>query len=97
MVRIRMNRMGRKNHPFYRIGVYNSLTRRDGKCIENLGWYDPFATTPEKQLSIRLDRAAYWLSVGAQPSPKTGVLLKKAGAASQPAGAASQPVATKTS
>jgi small subunit ribosomal protein S16 len=84
-VRIRMNRMGRTNHPFYRIGVYHAQTRRDGKCIENLGWYDPYATTPEKQLSVDLDRSKYWLSVGAQASPKVAVLLKKAGVcAAQP-------------
>lgn len=78
-VRIRMNRMGRTNHPFYRIGVYHSQTRRDGKCIENLGWYDPFANVPEKKLSVDLARSQYWLSVGAQPSPKVAVLLKQAG------------------
>lgn len=78
-VRIRLTRLGRTNHAFFRIGVYDSKTARDGKCLENLGWYDPHGKTPEKTLSIDLARTAYWMSVGALPTPKTATLLKKAG------------------
>lgn len=78
-VRIRMTRIGRKNRAFFRIGVYDSRTRRNGRCLENLGWLDPFATTQEKQLSLDLARTKHWLSLGAQPSPKAKVVLKQAG------------------
>lgn len=78
-VRIRMSRIGRKNRPFFRIGIYESRTRRNGICLENLGWYDPIAEIPEKQLSINLERINYWRSVGALPTPKVAALLKRAG------------------
>jgi len=78
-VRIRMTRMGRKDHPFYRIGAYDSRTPRDGRAIESLGWYDPFKEKPEEQLRVNIERVEYWISVGAQPTLKTKPLLKKAG------------------
>lgn len=68
MVRIRLQRMGRTHRPFYRIQVTDSRRRRDGAAIEQLGWYDPVAKDPAKQLSLNEDRVKYWLSVGAQPS-----------------------------
>ena len=77
-VRIRMTRVGRKHRPFYRIGAYDSRTPRNGKCIDKLGWYDPLLDA-EKQFVIDIERANHWLSVGAQPTPKTAILLKKAG------------------
>lgn len=79
MVRIRMSRLGRKNRAFFRLGAYESTVRRNGRCLENLGWYDPFATTETKQWNIDLERVIFWLSKGAQATPKTAVLLKKAG------------------
>ena len=68
MVRIRMQRTGRKNRPFYRIQVLDKRTRRDGASIEQLGWYDPLAKDPAKQVNLNEERAKYWISVGAQPS-----------------------------
>lgn len=78
-VRIRMTRIGRTNRPFFRIGVYESRTRRNGRCLENLGWLDPLSKDPNKELSLNIERACHWLSVGATPTHKTKQLLKKAG------------------
>jgi small subunit ribosomal protein S16 len=68
VVRIRLQRVGRTHRPFYRIQVTDSRRRRDGAAIEQLGWYDPIAKDPAKQVSLKEDRVKYWLSVGAQPS-----------------------------
>jgi small subunit ribosomal protein S16 len=68
VVRIRLQRMGRTHRPFYRIQVTDGRRRRDGAAIEELGWYDPIAKDPAKQVSINEERIKYWLSVGAQPS-----------------------------
>ncbi len=78
-VRIRMNLIGKKNSPFYRIGAYESRCPRNGKCLEMLGWYDPRNQQADKQLHVDIQRAEYWISVGALPTHKTGLLLKKAG------------------
>ena len=68
MVRIRMQRLGRHRRPFYRISAIDARTRRDGRVIEQLGWYDPTASDSSKQIELNGDRVKYWLSVGAQPS-----------------------------
>ena len=78
-VRIRMARKGRTNKAFFRIGAYESRTRQNGHCLENLGWYDPTVTDPEKQLCLKLELCEQWLAKGARPTPKTLPLLKKAG------------------
>lgn len=77
MVRIRMTRTGRKNRPFYRIQVLDKRERRDGAFIEQIGWYDPIAKDPAKQLKIDEARAKHWLSVGAQPSDTVRDMLAK--------------------
>jgi len=56
---------------------------RNGRVIEELGWYDPLAPE-EKQSSFKIDRVDYWLSVGAQPSATVASLLKKAGCDPKP-------------
>lgn len=76
---IRMKRMGKRNRPFYRIGACDSRAPRDGKVIENLGTYDPYIKEEAKKAVLKKDRVEYWLGVGARPSEKVGVLLKKAG------------------
>lgn len=68
MVRIRMKRMGRTHRPFYRIGAMESREPRDGKFLEQLGWYDPMAREEGKQLSLDGERVKYWLEKGAQPT-----------------------------
>ncbi len=75
-VRIRLKRIGAKNKPAYRIVVADSRSPRDGKCIEELGSYDP----KKKGLNYTLDlaRAQYWLSKGALPTETTASFIKNA-------------------
>lgn len=68
MVRIRLQRLGRRNRPFYRISVMDERVKRDGRLIEELGWYDPISKDESKQLTLNDERAKYWISKGAQPS-----------------------------
>ena len=77
VVRIRMQRLGRRHRPFYRINAIDQRTRRDGRFIENLGWYDPIAKDPARQLKLNAERIKYWLSVGAQPSETMRDILVK--------------------
>ena len=55
----------------------DSRSPRDGRVIEELGWYDPNAKNPEEEVSLKRERIEYWLSVGAQPSDTVRDLLKK--------------------
>ena len=57
----------------------DSRAPRDGKVIEELGWYDPQAAEADKQVSLNRERIEYWLSVGAQPSDTVRDLLKRQG------------------
>lgn len=77
VVRIRMQRLGRRNAPFYRISAIDQRTRRDGRVIEQLGWYDPIAKDAAKQLNLNEERVKHWLSVGAQPSETVRDMLAK--------------------
>lgn len=76
-VRIRLKRFGTKKKPHRRIIVCDKKTARDGKAIEEIGYYDP-SKTPTL-LVIDKDRAKYWLSKGATPSETVRTLLKKQG------------------
>jgi small subunit ribosomal protein S16 len=67
-VRLRLKRFGRKNRSFFRLGAFDSRTRRNGRAIEELGWYDPLVEAEEKKYSLNRERIEYWLSVGAKPS-----------------------------
>lgn len=78
-VRIRLKRLGRKNHAFYRICAFDSRTRRDGRAIEELGYYDPHVEEEEKKYFVNKERAEYWLSVGAQPTDTCRDILLKTG------------------
>jgi len=78
MVRIRLRRHGAKKQPTYRVVVADQHAARDGRIIENIGNYNP-RTEPET-INIDVERARYWLSVGAQPSETVARLLKVAGA-----------------
>ncbi|NLK57870.1 MAG: 30S ribosomal protein S16 [Tissierellia bacterium] len=77
MVKIRMKRMGSKKRPFYRVVVADSRAPRDGRFIEELGYYNPI--DKNKTFSINAERVAYWLGTGAQPSETVEKLLKKNG------------------
>ena len=73
--------MGRTHRSFFRVSAMDSRSPRDGRVIEELGWYDPNAKNPDKQLSLKRERIEYWLSVGAQPSETVRDLLVKQGVA----------------
>jgi len=79
MVRIRLKRMGRRHRAFFRICVVDAKEERDGRTIEDIGTYDPAAPEDDKKVVLKVDRAQYWLGVGAQPSETAASLLKKAG------------------
>lgn len=76
-VRIRMKRMGRRHRPFYRVCVMDSRAPRDGKAIEEVGYYDPMKRDKSERVQLKLERIDYWLSVGAQPSANVATLIKK--------------------
>lgn len=76
-VRIRLKRLGAKKAPFYRIVVADSRTPRNGKSIDEIGYYDP--TKDPVVLKVDADAANKWLTTGAQPSETVKALLKKAG------------------
>lgn len=76
---IRMKRMGRTHRPFYRICATDRRTPRDGRVIEELGSYDPSVPDTNARCTLKAERIDYWLSVGAQPSDKVRVLIKKFG------------------
>ena len=76
-VRIRMKLMGRKHRPFYRIVAIDSRQPRDGRVLEELGSYDPMVKNTDDRVRLKPDRVKHWISVGAQPSEKVAVLLKK--------------------
>ncbi len=79
MVRLRLKRFGRTHEPAYRLTAIDKRAPRDGRAIEELGWYHPCAKDEDKQLHLNADRVRYWLSVGAQPSDTVRGLLKRAG------------------
>lgn len=77
MVKIRLRRMGAKKAPFYRLVVADSRSPRDGRFIEEIGYYNP--TAQPAQVMVDREKALSWLRQGAQPSPTVRSLLKNAG------------------
>jgi small subunit ribosomal protein S16 len=75
-VKIRMKRIGTKNTPVFRIVVADGRSPRDGKFIEELGTYQPLKK--DDNFTLKLDRARYWISKGAQPSETVASIIKKA-------------------
>ena len=73
--------MGRAHRSFFRLSAMDSRNPRDGRVIEELGWYDPEAKDTEEKTSLKRERIEYWLGVGAQPSNTVSDLLKKNGIA----------------
>ena len=71
-----MKRVGAKNAPYFRIVVADSRSPRDGKCIEEIGTYQPLKQG--ENFTIKLDRAQYWVSKGAQASDTVASFIKKA-------------------
>lgn len=78
-VRIRMKMMGRKHQPYFRICALDKRAPRDGRVLEELGTYDPLVKETDARALLKADRVDYWLGVGAQPSEKVAVLIKKYG------------------
>ena len=78
-VKLRLKRMGRSNASFFRLNAIDSRSPRDGRVIEELGYYDPRNKDQAKQFVAKLDRCRHWLDVGATPSGTVSSLLKKSG------------------
>lgn len=77
MVTIRLSRGGAKKRPFYHVVVADSRSRRDGKYIERVGFFNPIARGQEVRLRLDDERMQYWLGTGAQPSPRVASLIKE--------------------
>ena len=80
-----MKRVGAKNTPVFRIVVADSRSPRDGKFIEEIGTYQPLKEGTN--FTLKLERAQYWMSQGAQPSDTVASFIKKAGKAAAPVAA----------
>lgn len=78
-VRIRLKKMGRTHRPFFRVCAMDQRSPRDGRVIEELGYYDPMCPETDARVQLKSDRVDHWLSVGAQPSEKVATLIKKYG------------------
>ncbi|PHO07788.1 30S ribosomal protein S16 [Thermoanaerobacterium thermosaccharolyticum] len=76
-VKIRLKRMGAKKSPFYRFVVADSRSPRDGRFIDEIGYYNPVSNP--KEIKIDSEKAIKWLKVGAQPSDTVRALFKKEG------------------
>ena len=79
-VRIRMKKLGRRHRPFYRICAMDSRAPRDGRVLEELGTYDPMVPLEDARAVLNGERIQHWLGLGAKPTEKVGVLIKKYGA-----------------
>ena len=77
MLKIRLRRMGAKKNPYYRLVVADSRSPRDGRCIEEIGTYDPLANPAT--INVDVEKAQTWIKNGAQPTDTVRGLLKKAG------------------
>jgi small subunit ribosomal protein S16 len=77
MVKIRLRRMGAKKNPFYRIVVADARSPRDGRCIEEIGTYNPMSENAA--ITVDAGKAQTWIKNGAQPTDTVRGLLKKAG------------------
>ena len=77
MVKIRLRRMGAKKAPFYRIVVADSRSPRDGRCIEEIGTYNPLVES--NNITVDVEKAQTWIKNGAQPTDTVRGVLKNAG------------------
>lgn len=80
-VKIRMKRIGARNHPVFRIVVADARSPRDGKCIEEIGTYHPHKASDN--VTLNLERTQYWLSQGAKPSDTVASFIKRASKAAE--------------
>ncbi len=93
MIRIRLKRIGKKRHPYYRVVVADKPARRDGRFIETLGSYDPHSDPPVVKLDG--EKAKEWIGKGAQPSEAAEKILVRAGVIEKKAVRTSAPAAAK--
>lgn len=77
MVVIRLSRGGAKKRPFYHLVVADSRSRRDGRHVERLGYFNPLATEHEAAFNIDRERLEYWLSKGAKTSERVAHLIRQ--------------------
>ena len=77
MVTIRLARGGAKKRPFYRVVVTDSRNPRDGRFIEQIGFFNPIAKSGEQPSKLDLARVDYWLGVGAKTSDRVAALVKQ--------------------
>jgi small subunit ribosomal protein S16 len=89
-----MKMLGRKHRPYFRIVAIDSRQPRDGRIIEELGSYDPMIKNTDERVKLKPDRIKYWMSVGAKPSEKVSVFLRKYLAKFEQPAAAPAPEAT---
>ena len=78
-VKIRLKKLGRTHRPFFRVCAMDARNPRNGRVIEELGTYDPMIPLTDARAILNGERIAHWVSVGAQPTPKVGTLIKKYG------------------
>jgi small subunit ribosomal protein S16 len=76
-VKIRLKRVGKTKQPSYRVVVADSRSPRDGRIIENLGWYNPL--TEPSTINVNEEKVLNWLNNGAQPTESVAILLKRVG------------------
>lgn len=79
MVKLRLKRMGKKGHPFYRIVAADSRSPRDGRIIEELGTYNPVARADQPKVTLDDEKVMKWLNNGAKPSDTVRSILSKEG------------------
>ncbi len=77
MVVIRLSRGGAKKQPFYKVVVADQRCARDGRYLEQVGFFNPIAVGGEHRLDLKQERVDYWLKIGAQPSERVAALLKE--------------------
>ncbi|MEI6234723.1 MAG: 30S ribosomal protein S16 [Planctomycetota bacterium] len=97
MVKIRLQKLGRRNRAFFRIVVTDVRVKRQGEYLEKLGHYDPIETKKEKQVLVNMDRYNHWINHGAQATEAVSNLVRKFGGMQGAAAAApAAPVAVAT-
>ena len=80
-VRLRLKRLGRRHRSFFRLSAMDARSPRDGRVLEELGYYDPANKSPDQQVNLNEELIKYWLGVGAVPSETVRSLLEKRGIA----------------
>ena len=79
MVRLRLKRTGRRHQATYRVAAIDRRASRDGRVLEELGWYAPADKNPDLRSNLKKERIEYWLSEGAQASATVKQLLQRNG------------------